>query len=584
VRRHFTRLSVFLILTLEAATAMSADLKTVYEKSAGKATATYAEGMAFYRSLATSSPALRLFERGPTDSGKPLHVALFSPSGDFDPSSLHRKGIRILLINNAIHPGEPDGVEASMLWLRDVVMDKKASQHFAKLAVAIIPFYNIGGVLNRNNSTRVNQNGPESYGFRGNARNFDLNRDFIKADTRNARSFAEIYHWLDPDVFLDTHTSNGADYQHRLTILATQADQLGGALGAWLRSTFYAGLVKSFAARGEDPVPYVNAWQDTPDNGWTQFLDSPRYSTGYTSLFHSIGFMTETHMLKPFDQRMIATRRFIDSLVEQTIAHAEQIGRLRAQDRSHSREQKQWALDYAVDRSRHSEIPFHGYAAKFKPSAVSGKPRRYYDRSEPIDRKVAFYDFFKASLEVPSPAGYIVPAGWWQVIERLQENGVHMHRLGKDQALPVERYRITKVETSRHPFEGHYLHTGIELKRENEIGHFSADDWMVPLDQDANAYIVAVLEPQAVDSFFRWNFFDTVLQRKEHFSAYVFEDLAAKLLAADEKLKASFEADKAANSTLASDAHAQLEWLYAHSPHSEAAYMRYPVARLIEQR
>ena len=85
-----------------------------------------------------------------------------------------------------------------------------------------IPVYNVDGALSRQDTSRVNQNGPEAFGFRGNARHLDLNRDFIKADSLNARTFAQVFTRWDPDVMVDTHTSNGADYQHVVTLIATQ--------------------------------------------------------------------------------------------------------------------------------------------------------------------------------------------------------------------------------------------------------------------------------------------------------------------------------------------------------------------------
>ena len=100
--------------------------------------------------------------------------------------------------------------------------------------IVIIPVYNVGGALNRGSYSRANQNGPEAYGFRGNARNLDLNRDFIKCDSRNARSFNRLFNQWKPDVFVDTHTSNGADYQYVMTLISTQKDRLGGALGEFL--------------------------------------------------------------------------------------------------------------------------------------------------------------------------------------------------------------------------------------------------------------------------------------------------------------------------------------------------------------
>lgn len=184
--------------------------------------------MAFFHALAEKHPEVQLIEEGPTDSGYPLNVVLISRSKNFDIQQLKNEGKAVFLINNAIHAGEPDGVEASQMLARDLLENKKMSRLLDNTVIAIIPFYNIGGVLNRNSGSRVNQNGPKEYGFRGNARNFDLNRDFIKTDTRNARSFSELFQKLDPDLFVDTHVSNGADYQYVATTIATQNDKLGG--------------------------------------------------------------------------------------------------------------------------------------------------------------------------------------------------------------------------------------------------------------------------------------------------------------------------------------------------------------------
>jgi len=186
------------------------DLETRFEKSGGKETGTYDEVINFYSQLAESSGEIRLEEFGKTDSGKPLHLVIYSPNKEFDFEELREEN-SIILINNGIHPGESDGIDATMMLFRDLAGD---SIHVPKNTVlATIPIYNIGGALNRNSTSRTNQNGPAEYGFRGNARNYDLNRDFIKADTRNTQSFYEIFHHVRPDIFIDNHVSNGADYQ-----------------------------------------------------------------------------------------------------------------------------------------------------------------------------------------------------------------------------------------------------------------------------------------------------------------------------------------------------------------------------------
>ena len=136
-----------------------------------------------------------------------------------------------------------------MLRLREAATNAKMKKNLENTVLAIIPFYNIGGVHQRGAFSRVNQKGPQEYGFRGNAKNYDLNRDFIKTDSQNMRAFATIFQYWQPDVFVDNHVTNGADYQHVLTYLATQPDKLGGSLGQYLRQSMIPALEKALQAR-----------------------------------------------------------------------------------------------------------------------------------------------------------------------------------------------------------------------------------------------------------------------------------------------------------------------------------------------
>jgi hypothetical protein len=332
-------------------------------------------------------------------------VAVLSPGGTFSPEEIRKQGKAVLLVNNAIHPGEPDGVDASMMLLRDLAGDKKLKEKLANLVLVVVPFYNIGGVLNRNSTTRVNQTGPAEYGFRGNDRNYDLNRDFIKNDTRNARSFAEIYHTWQPDVFVDTHVSNGADYPYVMTLIATQHNKLGGVLGRYLEETFTPRLARELAARKFDVTPYVNPLKETPDSGLVQFMEWPRYSTGYTALFGTLGFMPETHMLKPYDQRVKATYALLQSFVKLVNEEHATLLKLRQETRQAVQAQREFVIDWQLDESRHTPISFKGYAAGHKPSAVSGQPRLYYDRTKPFTKTIPFYNQYVPKTTVQAPGG-----------------------------------------------------------------------------------------------------------------------------------------------------------------------------------
>ncbi len=297
--------------------------QTVFEKTDGKETATYFETIQYYKELSARSSMIKFETKGQTDAGYPLNLVLISNDKNFDPAAWHKKQKVVLLINNGIHPGEPDGIDASMMLARDIILKKFVLPD--NVAIGIIPLYNIGGSLNRTGFSRANQDGPAQYGFRGNAQNLDLNRDFTKCDSKNARTFAEIFHYLNPDILVDNHVSDGADYQHVMTLISTQYNKLGNTLGAWLKDTFEPALFKGMKDKGQDMVHYVNVFETDPANGFTMFYDPPRYSSGYAALFNTISFMPETHMLKPYKQRVQATYDLLKTMIQQAGINAKEL-------------------------------------------------------------------------------------------------------------------------------------------------------------------------------------------------------------------------------------------------------------------
>ncbi|TDE16216.1 M14 family metallopeptidase [Dyadobacter psychrotolerans] len=573
----FFRLFLCLIISLP----LTAQYQTRFEKSGGKQTPTYEEGIAFYKLLAKNFPQIQIAEKGLTDSGKPLHLVLYSRNKNFDIKKLKSQGKAILLINNAIHPGEPDGVDASMMLLRDIALNPGKFPEMDSVVLAIIPFYNIGGALNRNSTTRTNQDGPEEYGFRGNARNFDLNRDFIKNDTRNAKSFAGIFHELDPDLFADTHVSNGADYQYVMTLDYAQKDKLGGPLGDFNDKVFLPYMYKHLKEAGFESTPYVNAYGQTPDKGFVQFPDWPRYSTGYAALFHTIGVMTETHMLKPYEQRVKSTYAYLHGNLKFLATTRSQIMRLRKETKEAVKTQEKFAVTWQVNKDKKTDITFKGFEPEYIPSKVSGLNRLHYDRTKPFTKTIPFYDTYEPLDVIIKPEAYIIPQGWFNIIDLLKLNKVEMKKLEKDTEMDVEAYYITDYESPKQPFEGHYWHTGVTFKTVKTKVSFKKGDWYIPVNQWTNRYIIETLEPKAVDSFFKWNFFDTILQAKEHFSAYVFEDLATALLEKSPELKKKLEDKKKTEPEFAKSGEAQLNFIYENSDYAEKGYRRYPVFRVM---
>jgi hypothetical protein len=574
--------TLLLSLSLIGNNPLQTDLKTPYEKGNGNQTATYEEAITWYQKLDAAYEEVKMVPYGYTDSGRLLHLVVVSTDKDFDPKSIRDKKKMVLLIQNGIHPGEPEGIDATMMLARNYLQDKKLRKQLDNVVLAIIPVYNIGGALNRNSHTRTNQNGPDSYGFRGNARNLDLNRDFIKTDSRNAQTFHSIFRDWDPDIFMDNHTSNGADYQHVMTLIPTQHNKLNPNLASYLTKSMLPALYDGMKKDKFPMVPYMNTIDETPDKGIVGFMESPRYATGYTALYNTIGFVPETHMLKPFNQRVQATYKLMENMIATVHRDADKIREARNKAKQETLTQQQFALDWKLDTSKVEQIPFMGYAAKYKPSEVSGLNRLYYDRTEPYTKNIPYYNTFAPTTTVQKPVAYIIPFAWKEVIEHLKRDKVVLKQLQKDTTLAVETYYITDYKTGQRPYEGHYLHTDVKVEKRLMARQFLKGDYVVYLNQDANRFLVETLEPQAVDSYFAWNFFDSILMQKEYFSSYVFEDLAAEYLKQNPKLLEQLEARKKQDAEFARNGRAQLDFIYRNTPHYEFTHNLYPIGRLME--
>ena len=556
---------------------------THFEKTGGLETPEYHDVINYFKELSSTYPELSVFEMGETDAGYPLHLVVYDSDGKTQLNTLKNSTKNKVLINNGIHPGESDGIDASMLLLRDIVQNDSLKKSYQNTLIAVIPIYNIGGSLNRNSHTRANQNGPIEYGFRGNTRNYDLNRDFVKQDTKNAAAFAEIFHTIDPDVFIDNHVSNGADYQYTISHLFTQHNKLGASLGKFIETKMRPAIEKSMVAKNMPITPYVNVWGGTPKEGWSQFYDSPRYSTGYTTLFNTFGMMVETHMLKPYKIRVEQTYELMLSMLDFTQDHSEEIKTIRKNAIDKILKKKTYPIAFEIDLQKEpSIIQFRGYEGSIIDSKVTIGKRLTYDTSKPYLAPVNYYNEYRAAKETTIPKAYILRQGWHLVIERLENNQISYTQFEKDTTLVVETMHVDDYKTRSSAYEGHYLHYNTSIKIDSIAVRFSKGDLYIPINQKGARYLMETLEPEATDSFFNWNFFDTVLQQKEGYSGYVFEDIAEQILKENTFIKDTFEAKKATDKDFAKNPRAQLNFIYKRSLHYEKAHLLLPIYKAYE--
>jgi hypothetical protein len=539
-------------------------------------TLTYPEVIKKYKILDVQYEQARLIPYGKTDCGESLQLFIISQSKEFDPAIIHQKKYCILFINNGIHPGEPDGIDASLKLSEELLTDPKYKSLLEKVVICIIPVFNIDGSLERGCCSRVNQNGPEKYGFRANAKNLDLNRDFVKADARNTKSLISILRKWDPDVFIDTHVSNGADYQYAMTFISSQHNKYHPIQGDFMKNELTHDLYESMKNKSDEMIPYVNTYSHgIPDSGIVAFLESPRYLCGYMSLFNTFSFISEAHMLKPFPQRVNSTMNVLKSLVEVCNKYCDQIIEIRKQASEKILTEKKYYFNWLPDTNKKEMIDFKGYTIVKKQSEVTGGNRIFYDHDQPYEKKIPYYNEYYASDSIVIPKYFMIPQAWEEIVRLLGLNEVEIKRIDQDSVSEVTVTYISEYSTVDEPFEGRYLHYDVKSRSEIQKVKFRKGDYLIPLPQRNMRYILETLIPRSVDSYFCWGFFDSFLQQKEWFSSYVFEDLAADLLKKDSTLKNNFEKWKTENPK--ADDFSKLYWVYQHSPYFEKTYKMYPV-------
>ncbi|TSJ48058.1 M14 family zinc carboxypeptidase [Fluviicola chungangensis] len=546
----------------------------------GNKTPTYPELIDIYKKWDVGHPEIELYQMGKSDTEFPIYLVILNGAGDSLQTFEKAKTKTTVLINNAIHAGEPDGVNACLLWIEEWIKKGKNTKELP--VIAIIPAYNIGGMLNRSASSRANQDGPEEYGFRGNAQNLDLNRDFIKMDSKNMQTFAKIYHALDPDVLVDTHVSNGADYQYTLTLIHSMKERMTPGMYHVFSQEYIPDLTKTLKKKGWDWSPYVETREETPESGIQAFNDLPRYAQGYGSLFNTFSITVETHMLKPFPQRVKATKDYLDFLMHWSQVNSKEIESARQQAKLESKQHASgiFRFNYQLADKKDSLL-FKGYEFGYKPSEISGKERLFYDRSKPYAKYIPYYQTYLSHDSVRIPKGYIVSGEATAVIERLKTNGVQFTEIEDRSIRKVHTIRILDFESAAKPYEGHYLHRKVKsMENEEEVNVPKGSIW-IPCDQDKVNFILSVLEPRCEDSYFVWNFLDSYIQEKEYFSAYVFEDEAAKLLKENPSLREELEKKKTDDPEFAKSAEAQLFFVYQNSQRFEKkTFNRLPIYKV----
>ena len=546
-------------------------------KWTGNTTPTYSELIDHLKSVSKNHSEVELYAMGSSDYGLPIYVCIVNGAKDSLKTFEKARNETTILINNAIHPGEPDGINACLIWLDKWITEGKKVDNLP--VIAFIPAYNVGGMMNRSSTSRANQNGPDEYGFRGNARNLDLNRDFIKMDSENAFTFCNIFHALEPDVFVDNHVSNGADYQYTLTYISQMKERMAPSLRNLVYGSMLPEMTKNLRSKKWDLFPYVELKGETPDEGIYAFNDLPRYAMGYAGLFNSISFTVETHMLKPFPERVQATMAFMEELIAWTKNNSNRIEQSRKKANNWIQDQTWFHFNYELSEEKDS-INFKGYEHNFPVNEITGLKRLFYDRSKPYQKMIPYFNRYIPKDSVRIPDFYIVGGQEKVVIRRLEMNRIQFRKMLKDSMVDVQSFVVTNFKSSERPYEGHFKHKDMNCELTDLKYKLKPGDLLIPSKQNSAIFIHSVLQPKAEDSYFTWNFFDSYLQEKEYFSNYVFIDKVQEILDSDAKLKEEYIRKKNEDESFRNSEWQQLYFIYSNSSYFEPSFMRLPIYQI----
>ncbi len=567
--------------------ANAANWTTPAERAQFKTTPSYADTHEYLQRLADAAPdTIHLSRFGVSPEGRDLMLVVASSGGESTPQAARASGKTILLVQSGIHAGEIEGKDAALMLLRDLSIQHKYPHLLDHTILVWLPIFNVDGHEHASPYNRINQNGPAEMGFRATAQNLNLNRDYMKADAPEMRDWLALFDAWQPDLFIDVHTTDGADYQYDLTWYTEQWGPLHAAVQTWQTNAFERDIVPAFEKKGHLAAPYLDLIDHRDiTKGIGNFGSGPRFSTGYVALRNRAALLVETHMLKPYAVRVKATYDFVLATLERLTRDDAALRKAVAQADADTIARGKIGgtpLAVAFDTSKES-VPFtlKGYAFSQTSSDISGDTWVRYDPRKPKTYVVPFYRDLVPTQTVTLPAAYLVPASWPQIVEKLREHGVAFTQIGHLLHLDVERYRLASPQWKPAPFEGRHLLADVTQSRENASMDFAAGAVVVPLDQPLANVAANLLEPQASDSLLRWGFLDAIFEQKESPDARVAEKLARDMLAKDPSLKAEFEAKLASDAVFAQSPEARLAFFYERSPwYATQRIGQYPVVRL----
>jgi len=510
----------------------------------------------------------------------------FSSNGSWIPMlrvSRPNKNEKIkLFINAGIHSGESEGMDAGFLFLRDLLVNSFAQKWLDDVEVYFVPVFNVEGLQRFSPYNRINQNGPEQMGWRTNALNLNLNRDFLKADAPEMRAWLTVFHRIKPDFLVDCHTTDGADYQYTITYSLGNHPLFDDTLRNFLNAKLIPYLKDNLDKSGYLTAPYVvfRNWHN-PRSGLVRDIASPHLTHGYTLMYDIPSLLVETHMLKPYELRVDGTERLLLYLTQWLIENKKEFKKKLSIAQSKDickAEKKILPLDIEIDFKDSTMVDFLGYAYDSIKSEVTGQYYLRYNREKPETWKIPYYGKWVITSSTNLPYAYVIPAQYGELVKILSYHNIQVLTLKTNENVKCKTYYLHNVSFPTSPYEGRFQPT-YEVIEKDTILEVKKGSYVVPLCQKGWRVLAYLLEPASSYSFLKWGFFNSIFEQKEYGEVYVLEPLAAEMIK-DPAIKSAFENWKKQHPK--ASRYEQLNWFYLQSKYKDSYMNWYPILKVME--
>lgn len=562
---------------------------TYYEQHEYNRTPGYEETVEYCKLLERHSSLIHYTSIGVSPQGRDIPLLIVDKDGLTSPEKIREKGRVVVLAEACIHAGEPDGKDAGLMFIRDLVLYNQHEGLLDHVSFLFIPILNVDGHEDFGEHYRINQNGPVEVGARFTAQRLNMNRDFVKADAPETRALLQLYSRWMPEVFIDIHVTNGADFQYVSTYGLEHCDYLAPNMLNWSVNTFESELKRRMNSDGYPIFPYYFSTEDVAGYGTGVLPDvfAPQYSNGYASANNRIGLLVENHIYKPYHERVEVSYLYLKHAMAIAGEYKEVLRQevRRADEYVASAEFRRDSLplDFVHNMREAEKVEFLAWKDTTVSSDLSGGLWTYYDYDSPVSLDYWLFTSFRGEDKIKLPEAYILPREHQEVIALLDLHGIQYHRLEKDTLLNVETYHFTHSEWAKSPYEGRITLTTDYIPLREEI-RYHKGDLFIPTAQPKVKIVAHLMEPKSSTSLVYWGFFNSYIKAPNEFwiSLKYMEVKGREMMAKDPQLRKEFEDRKKNDPTFAADPVAILNFFMKKVRESvEVGVNRYPVGRLL---